>query len=124
MRRALVALSIVAIAAPALARDKPVPPATPDGKAIDCIRTTELRETRVRSDSVIDFFTTGGKVYRNTLDGACPQLGFEERFSYKTSIGQLCSTDVITVLTSPGLSQGATCGLSQFQPVKLAAPAR
>jgi hypothetical protein len=61
------------------------------------------------------------KVYRNTLPYSCPQLGFEERFLYKTSLSQLCSTDIITVLTSggPDLSRGASCGLGQFQPVEL-----
>lgn len=124
MKRVLLALSIVAVAAPALARDKPIPAATPDGPPVDCLRTVDLRESKVRSDQVIDFVTANGKVYRNTLAQSCPQLGFEQRFAYKTSIGQLCSVDVITVLTSPGLSHGATCGLGQFQPVKLAAPNR
>ena len=119
MKSAVLALSILAIAAPALGRDKPIPEATPDGKAVDCIWLGDLRESKVRSDGVIDFVTRGSKVYRNTLDSECPQLGFEERFSYKVSTSQLCSTDLITVLTSPGLSQGATCGLGQFQPVKL-----
>jgi hypothetical protein len=124
MKTALFALSVLAIAAPALGRDRPVPVATPDGKAIDCISTNNIRETKVRSDSVIDFVTRDGKVYRNTLDGQCPQLGFEERFAYKVSTNQLCSVDLITVLTSPGLSRGASCGLGQFQPVKLDKPAR
>ena len=60
----------------------------------------------------------GGKIYRNALPYSCPQLGFEEKFLYKTSVGALCSVDTITVLHD-GLNQGATCGLGQFQPVKL-----
>ena len=73
----------------------------------------------MRDDRTIDFITTGRKVYRNTLDYPCPQLGFEQRFAHKTSTNNLCSLDTITVLTSPGLSQGATCGLGKFQPVTL-----
>ena len=76
-----------------------------------------IRETRVRNDRTIDFYANGGKVYRNVLPYSCPSLGFEERFSYKTSLSQLCSTDIITVLTSPGIKRGASCGLGKFQPV-------
>ena len=44
----------------------------------------------------------GGKVYRNTLPNSCPRLGFEEAFSYSTSINQLCSTEIIYVLEQIG----------------------
>jgi len=129
MRMILTALAIAAAAAaptaPGGARDRnQVPEATPIGKPENCIRTINIRQTYVRSDSVIDFDMGGGKIYRNTLPFACPQLGFEEKFLYKTSIGQLCSVDTITVLTDPPITQGATCGLGQFQPVKLVKPSR
>ncbi len=100
-----------------------VPAAVADGKAQSCIPLTQIRETRVRSDSVIDFVMTGGRVYRNTLPYACPNLGFERRFGYATSLSQLCSTDVIAVLHETPAGPGAHCGLGAFQPVKLA-PAR
>ncbi|MGK6318602.1 hypothetical protein [Sphingomonas sp. DT-204] len=124
MRSAVLALAVLAVAAPALGRDKPVPAATPTGKPVDCIRLNDIRESRVRSDEVIDFVTKSNKVYRNALDGGCPQLGFERRFSYQVSTGQLCSTDIITVLTGPGITRGASCGLGRFQPVELAKTAR
>ncbi len=98
-----------------------VPAATPNGEARTCIPLRSIRETRVRSDQVIDFVTTGRGVYRVTLERPCPQLGFEERFSYATSLGQLCSQDIITVLTlTGGPTRGASCGLAPFQPVRLA----
>jgi hypothetical protein len=89
----------------------------PDGKAVDCIPLHVIRSTRVRDDRTIDFYTNGNKVYRNTLPNSCPQLGFEEKFSYKTSLSQLCSVDIITVLHSPPLMSGASCGLGKFQPI-------
>ena len=91
----------------------------PAGKPENCIQLRSIRETRVRSDQVIDFYMNGNKVYRNRLPHSCPQLGFEERFLYKTSLSQLCSVDIITVLTGSGPSamQGASCGLGKFQPV-------
>jgi hypothetical protein len=98
-----------------------VPAAVDVGAPVSCIQTHSIRESRVRSDQVIDFRTNGNKWYRNTLPHSCPSLGFEERFLYKTSINQLCSVDVITVLHSygSGLDRGASCGLGKFQPVQI-----
>jgi hypothetical protein len=122
MKRLLVAAAALAIGLTAAsARDRnAIPEATPNGKPVSCVQTTNIRSTSVHGDSVIDFHMNGGKVYRNTLPFSCPNLGFEERFLYRTTISQLCSVDIITVLQSPGLSQGASCGLGQFQPVTLA----
>ena len=116
----LIALAgTLAVAAPALAKqDKDAwKAAKPSGKPESCINLQQIRESRVRDDQTIDFYMLCGKVYRSTLPNSCPQLGFEKRFSYKTSLSQLCSTDIITVLTSTGISPGASCGLGQFQPV-------
>jgi hypothetical protein len=86
------------------------------------VTLTQIRETKVRDGQTIDFVMRGGTVYRNRLDGGtCPQLGFEKRFGYKVSGNQLCSVDRITVLTQPGVTPGASCGLGSFQPVTLAA---
>ena len=59
------------------------------------------------------------RVYRNILPNSCPSLGFEQRFSYVTSLSELCSTDIITVLYTSPVMRGASCGLGQFQPVTL-----
>ncbi len=99
---------------------KAIPAATPAGKPLSCIPITQIRETRVHGDRTIDFHMSGGKVYRNTLPYDCSSLGFEERFSYKTSLNQLCSTDIITVIRTPISVSGPSCGLGQFQPVTLA----
>jgi hypothetical protein len=115
----LLPMALVA-AAPAPAPQKPVPEATPAGEPVDCIQTSSIRSTLVRSDKVIDFVVAGGKVYRNELPYSCPSLGFEQRFVHKSSANEYCSVDTITVLQSGPMSQGASCGLGKFQPVKLA----
>ena len=99
-----------------------VPVATAAGPAKSCIPISGIRESNVRSDSVIDFRMRGGETYRVTLPTPCPSLGFERRFSYATSLSQLCSADIITVLYQTGLARGASCGLAPFQPVKLPRP--
>ena len=120
---ALTVLALAATVSVAGARDRnAVPDATPIGDPVDCVQLTNIRSTQVHGDSTIDFHMNGGKIYRNTLPNSCPSLGFEERFSYKTSLSQLCSVDIIRVLQSYGgsLQEGAGCGLGKFQPVKLA----
>ena len=115
--------SALASGSAAIAKHEPKAPpeARETGAAVDCIPIVQIRESRVRNDQVIDFRSNGKKWYRNTLPYSCPSLGFEERFSYKTSLSQLCSTDIITVLQSAGggLTPGASCGLGKFQPVEL-----
>lgn len=114
------------VAGPAIAKKREMPVATTTGAAVDCIAISQIRESRVRSDTVIDFRTGGNKWYRNTLPNSCPSLGFEERFSYRTSLNQLCSVDTIAVLQTFGshLQEGPRCGLGKFQPVELAKVSR
>ena len=88
------------------------------GPAVNCIQTSRIRDTQVHDDQTIDFHMLGGDVYRNTLPNRCPSLGFEERFSYRTTTGHLCSVDVITVLHSDS-QRGAGCGLGSFLPVRI-----
>ena len=113
-------LAITIIATPVLARDaRHIPEAIPAGPALSCIPLSGIRTSHVRNDQIIDFAMSGGKTYRNTLPTACPGLGFQESFSYETSLSQLCSTDIVTVIyTSPPM-RGASCGLGSFQPVTL-----
>lgn len=114
------ALALAALAAPGAARDRnAVPEAVADGKPQSCIPITGIRESLVRNDRVIDFRVGGDRYYRVTLDQPCPGLASERRFAYATSLSQLCSADIITVLYATPPMRGASCGLSQFQPVRI-----
>ncbi|KQM97047.1 hypothetical protein ASE85_15985 [Sphingobium sp. Leaf26] len=115
--------ALTSIALPALAKEKPDPYVPASGAALDCVQIRSIRSTNVRDDRTIDFIMNGNKVYRNSLPNSCPSLGFEKRFLYKTSLSQLCSVDIITVLwnAGPGLQPGASCGLGKFQPMEKAA---
>ncbi len=118
IRLALV-LSTACAALPACAKTAP-DPYIATGKPVDCIPLSSIRNSNVRDDRTIDFEVSNRKIYRNTLPQSCPSLGFEKRFSYRTSLSQLCSVDIITVLTNngPGLQPGASCGLGKFQPMQ------
>ena len=122
MMRLVSLATLAAVLAPgaAPARPRETPIATPDGKPVDCLQLQQIRETRVRDDRTIDFYTYGRQVYRNTLPFQCPELGFEESFGYRLSTQQLCSVDTITVIRQGSTLPGVTCGLGRFQPVTIA----
>ena len=124
MRAALPILLMAVVPVAASARDRAdrVPVATPAGPAVSCIPLAGIRSSEVRDDRTIDFVMRGNRppVYRVVLPQACPDLGFEQRFSYGTSLSQLCSTDIITVFSTAPVMRGASCGLAPFQPVTLA----
>ncbi|ATE64997.1 hypothetical protein [Rhizorhabdus dicambivorans] len=124
MRRMIAgALVLAAAAATGLSADaRPLKPEQeakirPVGKPEKCIQIRSITSSRVRDDSTIDFYMAGRKVYRNKLPHSCPGLGFEERFSFATSLSQLCSVDIITVLRTPPGIGGPSCGLGEFQPI-------
>ena len=90
------------------------------GAPQDCVQIPSIRESRVRDDRTIDFRMANGRWLRNSLPNNCPQLGFERAFSYSTSLSQLCSVDIISVIVQgAGPRRGASCGLGTFQPIEL-----
>ena len=101
-------------------RNARVPAAKVVGEARSCIMRSQVQQSQVRSDSVIDFEMRGGKVYRVTMPTRCPGLAFERSFAFATSIDQICGADIIYVLMNIGgtVQQGAGCGLAPFVPVE------
>jgi hypothetical protein len=90
------------------------------GEPKSCVTISSIRSTKVIDNNMIEFRMAGGKTYRNTLPHSCPGLKFEDRFSYRTSLNQLCNVDIIRVLNNYGgqLTEGAGCGLGKFQLVE------
>ena len=90
------------------------------GEPKSCVTISSIRSTKVIDNNIIDFRMAGGKTYRNTLPQSCPGLKFEDRFSYRTSLNQLCSVDIVRVVHDYGgqLTEGAGCGLGKFQQVE------
>ncbi len=99
-------LSLPAVAQPA---------APADGETRSCIVLSNLRQSIVRGDQIIDFVMRDGSVWRNTLPYRCPTLGFQRAFSYQTSINQLCKPDLISVIQLNGGNPiTSRCGLGTF----------
>lgn len=87
------------------------------GKVKHCISLNRIDRTKVLDDKTILFKMRGRKHFVNRMKHSCPSLKREERFMYKTSIGQLCSIDIITVLDSFGRAW-ASCGLGDFEEIE------
>ena len=99
-------------------RDAPAARIT--GEPVNCVRTTQFSDTRVRDDRTIDFMRNSRQGWRNTLPNSCPGLAVQNAFTYKTSTSELCSVDIINVLENAGgLRRGAACGLGPFVPIEL-----
>ena len=90
------------------------------GEGQNCIPQSQIRQSIVRSDSVIDFEMTGGRVYRSTLTQSCPALSFDRAITYETSINQLCTQQIVYALQNiAGVPQRtAPCSLGEFVPVE------
>ena len=99
---------------------KNVPQARATGPARNCISLSSISESRVQDDWTIDF-RSGRDWYRVTLPQRCPSLGTYRSFKYQTSLSELCSTDIITVMEfgGPGSGPRGSCGLAPFQPVEI-----
>ncbi len=84
------------------------------GNTESCVNLRFLKESTIIDNQTIFFESIGKKGYMNRLPHRCSQLMSQERFAYKTSLNQLCSTDIITVLDSFGREWGS-CGLGKFE---------
>src|SRR5262245_33479774 len=93
------------------------------GEPVSCVLVSNIRNTVVHDDFTIDFRMTGGVIMRNTLPNRCPQLGFERRFAYRVTTGQLCSIDMISVIQTGAGTSGPRCRLGPFVPVRYLDPA-
>ena len=124
IRAVLAAMALASTACAPTERDeadrRSLADARPVGEPVDCIETSRISHSRVRGDGTIDFHLRGGQVFRNTLRNRCPGLGFEDSFTYRASIGRLCSVDFITVVSNSG-GQGPSCGLGTFQRIEAGA---
>lgn len=84
------------------------------GETRNCVSLRFLRDSTIIDDQTIFFKGVGKKAYINRMPHRCARLSAEERFAYRTSIGQLCRSDIITVLDSFGREWGS-CGLGEFE---------
>ncbi len=86
--------------------------------ALRCISVRSVKRTEVVNDLSILFFTKGKTVYLNILPKQCKGLSRDRRISYSSSVGRLCISDNIRILSDMGggLQEGRACRLGYFHP--------
>jgi hypothetical protein len=84
-----------------------------------CVRINDIEKIDIVDADTLVFRMRRGKVYRNELPHRCPGLRPNDTLMYRSSVGQLCSVDVVTVLENWGFgfAPGASCGLGMFEPI-------
>lgn len=89
-----------------------------DMEAVQCVRIGSIDQIEIVDESTLIFHMRGDEVYRNDLPYQCP-LRRDDTLMYRSSVGQLCNVDIITILNDWGFgfSPGASCGLGMFHPI-------
>ncbi|MFA5493404.1 MAG: DUF6491 family protein [Porticoccaceae bacterium] len=84
-----------------------------------CIPLNQINNIQVLDKQHILFRMQGREHFLNTLPNSCGSLHRNKPIMYKTSLSQLCSLDIISVLESygGGYYPGASCGLGNFSPI-------
>ncbi len=95
------------------AEKPPIPAWERTGEVTRCLSLYMIRNTTVVDDKTIIFVMRNGEKWLNELPNRCHGLKFEDRFAYRVTLNQLCSTDVVTVIPSNGI-EGPSCGLGKF----------
>ena len=117
------AIAALLIAAPAVAEDMPDTPAgyTRTGETTDCLRLVSIQSTEILNDRQILFKVAGGAWLQEPKN--CSTLRKHYALSYKTSMSQLCTTDIITLIdASTPESFVGSCSFEPFQKLERAAP--
>ena len=121
MRHLMTFSALIALmGTPALAQEESwqdIPLEEREGKS--CISIPRIKSSDVLDDHNIVFDMRGRDMYLNKLPNRCPNLAFEDTFTYSTPLSQLCNTDIITVLRNigSGFMRGPSCGLDKFVPI-------
>lgn len=112
----LVLVVLAGFAAPADAQEEE---GERDMDATHCVSIRSIDAIDIVDGRNLIFRMRNGDVFRNRLPRQCPGLRRNGTLMYRSSVGQLCSIDIITVLENRGFGffPGASCGLGMFEPI-------
>ncbi|HET6630882.1 MAG TPA: DUF6491 family protein [Woeseiaceae bacterium] len=90
-----------------------------DMNAKHCVRVQSIDQIDIVDSDTLVFRMRGDEVYRNELPYNCPGLQQGDTLMYRTTLGQVCDLDIVTVLEDWGFgfAPGASCGLGMFDPI-------
>jgi len=84
-----------------------------------CLGLIQIDNIDIIDKQNIVFKMVNGDYYLNQLPRVCSNLSRYNAIMYRTSLNQLCSLDIITVLDTigGGFEQAGSCGLGKFKPI-------
>lgn len=84
----------------------------------NCLNLHSVQRMEIVDEHHILFFMRDGRAYNNHLSRRCPGLRRNDTIMYRTTLNQLCSIDMFTVLDNigGGFMPGATCSFGKFHP--------
>lgn len=85
---------------------------------VSCVNLRRIDRTQAIDEQTIVFYMRNGDMYVNHLSNRAVGLTHNRPFMYKTSTGQLCDNDIITVLEPLGFgyTEGSWSALGKFVP--------
>jgi hypothetical protein len=96
---------------------------TRTGEMTNCIYSRQLDQVKILNKKQILFEMLNGKYYLNEPT-SCPSLRKRYALKYDSTIGQICTTTIVTLLdTGSGLHYQGACGLGKFEKVEKAVAA-
>ena len=127
MKPILISLAALLVTAACATADQHVAAgeALPEG-ARSCLSLRSVDRIEIVDEHHILFYMRDGSIYNNHLSRRCPALRRNDTIMYRTTLNQLCSIDMFTVLNNVGggFMPGATCSFGQFHPATPDVPAQ
>lgn len=89
----------------------------PDG-AENCLHLRTVDRIEILDEQHILFHMRNGEIFNNHLPRKCPGLRRDDTIMYRTTLNQLCSIDMFTVLENigGGFLPGTACSFGKFYP--------
>jgi hypothetical protein len=107
-----------ALAGEAKTEQVPLVGYTRTGEMSNCIYARRLDQVKILNSTQILFEMHGGDFYLNEPT-SCPSLRKRYALKYDSTIGQICTTTIVTLLdTGSGIHYQGTCGLGKFEKVE------
>lgn len=86
------------------------------GTPVDCIRLRDIRGSRIIDRTAIIYEGVGGTLYVNRPDAGASSLGYDDMLVTKTTLGQLCSVDVVQLYDRSTQMPTGAVFLGEFVP--------
>lgn len=90
------------------------------GEPMACVQQRNLRNNRSYGETAILFEGPGDVIYMNRPRAGCPEITQSRALVTRTTSGQLCRGDIVSVVDPVQNFNYGSCGLGDFVPYRRA----